>query len=143
MKNKKSFLGVGWKFPPSFEKRSGSVVLVSEDNDIRESLQILLSTKPGERIMNPDYGCDLKFVAFESINNSLIETIRMRVEMAVLYHEPRINLDQVEVIPDREKDGLVHINLVYTVRKTNVRTNMVYPYYIIEGTDLKSKDKIK
>ncbi|NMM48470.1 GPW/gp25 family protein [Marinigracilibium pacificum] len=143
MKNKKTFLGVGWKFPPSFEKRSGSVVLVSEDNDIRESLRILLSTRPGERIMNADYGCDLKFAAFEALNNSLIETIRMRVEMAVLYHEPRITLDKVEVIPDKQNDGLVNINLIYTVRKTNVRTNMVYPYYIIEGTDLKSKDKIK
>ncbi|MTI22459.1 hypothetical protein E1176_15610 [Fulvivirga sp. RKSG066] len=139
MKHKKTFLGIGWKFPPTFDKKTGSVVLVSEEEDIRESLLILLTTKPGERIMLPDYGCDLTFSVFESIDSTLINEIKRKIEFSVLYYEPRIILDAINIEPGTENDGLLIIELVYTIRKTNKRSNMVYPYYIIEGTDVRFK----
>ncbi len=139
MKHKKTFLGIGWKFPPTFDKRTGSVVLVSEEQDIRESLLILLSTKPGERVMLPDYGCDLTSSVFEPIDSTLINEIRRKIEFSVLYYEPRIILDDIIIDTDGENDGLLMIELIYTVRKTNKRTNMVYPYYIIEGTEIDLK----
>ena len=142
MKHKKTFLGIGWKFPPSFDKRTGSVVLVSEEEDIRESLLILLSTKPGERVMLPDYGCDLTFSVFESIDSTLINEIKRKIEFSVLYYEPRIILDDIKIEPDTENEGLLMIELIYTVRKTNKRSNMVYPYYIIEGTDVRFKPQV-
>jgi len=139
MKHKKTFLGVGWKFPPSFDKKSGSVVLVSEEEDIRESLLILLNTKPGERVMLPDYGCDLTFSAFEPVDSTLINQIKRKIEFSVLYFEPRIILNEINIDTSGENDGVLLIELIYTIRKTNKRSNMVYPYYIIEGTDVRFK----
>lgn len=137
MKHNKTFLGIGWKFPPTFDKKSGSVMLVSEEEDIKESLKILLSTKPGERIMLPEYGCNLHRMIFDAINSSMITEIKGMIREAVLYFEPRILLHDVEVKQDTEQEGLLLINLHYTVRKTNKRSNMVYPYYIIEGNEVR------
>jgi len=135
MKHKKTFLGVGWKFPPTFDKTSGSVMLVSEEEDIKESLNILLSTKPGERIMIPEYGCNLQKMVFEGIGVSTITQIKSMIQDAILFFEPRIILENIEVSKDSENDGLLLVNLVYTIRKTNKRSNMVYPYYVIEGNE--------
>ncbi|OJJ22559.1 hypothetical protein BKI52_07710 [marine bacterium AO1-C] len=136
MKHKKTFLGIGWKFPPTFDKRIKSVEMVSEEEDIRQSLYILLSTKQGERIMRPDYGSDVQSMIFEPIDVNTTTYLKESIRRAVLYFEPRITLEDVNVRQDDEEDGLLHVNLEYTIRKTNTRTNMVYPYYILEGTDL-------
>ncbi|MCR6642798.1 MAG: GPW/gp25 family protein [Sporocytophaga sp.] len=135
MKHKKTFLGIGWKFPPTFDKTSGSIMLVSEEEDIRESLFILLSTKPGERTMLPEYGCDLNKMIFESIDSSLITEMKGMIENAILYFEPRIILNEIDISQDRTNDGLLLIDVQYTIRKTNKRSNMVYPYYILEGNE--------
>jgi len=139
MKHRKTFLGVGWKFPPSFDKRFGSVMLVSEEEDIMESLQILLSTKPGERVMLPQYGCNLDAFLFRIIDSTLINEIREKIEYAILYFEPRIFINQIEIKPDPATEGLLLINLLYTIRKTNMRSNMVYPFYILEGNQVRYK----
>jgi phage baseplate assembly protein W len=136
MKHKKTFLGIGWKFPPTFDKRIKSVEMVSEEEDIRQSLYILLSTKQGERIINPDYGSDVQSMVFEPIGSNTSTYLKESIRRAVLHYEPRITLENVSVDEDGEEDGLLLVNLDYTVRKTNSRTNMVYPYYILEGTDL-------
>ena len=135
MKHRKTFLGVGWKFPPEFDKSSGSVILVSEEEDIKESLEILLSTKKGERIMMPDYGCNLHHLVFESINADLINRLRNMIEASVTKYEPRITLNNVDIRPDANNDGALFIIIDYTINKTNQSNNMVYPYYIIEGND--------
>jgi len=136
MKHKKTFLGIGWKFPPEFDRKSKSVTLVSEEEDIRESLFILLSTRPGERTMQPAYGCDLSVLNFESINEGLVNNAKEIISSAVLHFEPRVFLDEVTVSTGRMYDGVLEISLSYRVRKTNKRNNIVYPYYILEGTDV-------
>ena len=136
MKHKKTFLGIGWKFPPEFDRKSKSVTLVSEEEDIRESLFILLSTRPGERTMQPAYGCDLSVLNFESINEGLVNNAKEIISSAVLHFEPRVFLDDVTVSTGRMYDGVLEISLSYRVRKTNKRNNIVYPYYILEGTDV-------
>jgi len=135
MKQKKTFLGVGWKFPPSFDRSTGSIILVSEEEDIKESLYILLSTKPGERIMLPEYGCDLHKMVFESVDATLITQMQSLIKNAILNFEPRIILENIDIRQDDNTDGLLLINVSYKVRKTNKRSNMVYPYYILEGND--------
>jgi len=130
----RSFLGTGWSFPPEFNKRSKTLKTVAEDEDIRESLRILLSTTPGERIMHPTYGCRLKSLLFESINESTITEIRDIIERAILFFEPRIKLVQFNF--DQQIRGLLRINLIYTIRETNSRSNMVYPFYFLEGTNI-------
>ena len=133
----RSFLGQGWSFPPEFNKRSKTLKTVAEEDDIRESLRILLATTPGERIMQPTYGCRLNALLFESINESTITEIRDIIERAILFFEPRINLDEVRFDLDQEINGLLKINLFYTIRGTNSRSNMVYPFYFLEGTNIR------
>ena len=110
--------------------------MVSEEDDIRESLRILLSTDPGERVMRPTFGCGLKAHVFDSITVSTITEIRDLVERAILFFEPRITLDDVRVEVEDVLGGLVLINLSYTIRTTNTRSNMVYPFYIGEATNV-------
>lgn len=139
MKHRKTFLGIGWKFPPTFDKSIKSVEMVSEEEDIRESLMILLSTKPGERIMRPEYGCDTQALVFETINTTSITVLKRMIQRAILYFEPRITLDEIEAQMDEDIHGKLLINLHYTIRKTNTRSNMVYPFYLIEGTEINTQ----
>ena len=135
-KSKGSFLGRGWSFPPQFSKSSKSVELVADEEDIRQSLSILLSTSIGERIMQPDYGCDLGFMLFDKLTTTTETSIKDLIETAILYHEPRIDLENVTLRPDGDQDGMILIDIDYTIRSTNTRNNMVYPYYFNEGTDV-------
>ena len=135
----KAFLGVGWCFPPEFHKHADSVgvKMVVEEDDIRESLKILMATRPGERIMQPSYGCGLHAMVFESVNESTITEIRDVVERAVLFFEPRITLESIDVNTDSAYEGRVNIRLNYSIRRTNTRSNVVYPFYFIEGSHVR------
>ncbi len=92
MDNNKAYLGTGWSFPPEFDKASKALTMVSAEKDIEQSLQILLSTSLGERVMQPEYGCNLRDYQFESVDNSLIGFLKDLVERAILFYEPRIGL---------------------------------------------------
>jgi phage baseplate assembly protein W len=134
MDGNSSFLGRGWSFPPRFNPVDRSVDMVADEEDIQESLRILFSTAPGERIMHPSYGCGLKRMVFEHINMTARTRIKDLIERAVLFFEPRITLERVEIDDSQLVDGKLLILLEYTVRTTNIRSNMVYPFYFQEGT---------
>lgn len=131
-----SFLGTGWSFPPRFEKRTNAIGLVSDEDDIRESLTILLSTRPGERVMNPLYGCNLDDLLFAPLNLTLKTYVIDLIETAILYFEPRIDLDKIEINENNDLEGELLIELDYRIRSTNTRRNLVYPFYRGEGTDI-------
>lgn len=129
----KSFLGTGWAFPPAFDGRTLKAVMVSDEQDIEDSLRILLSTVPGERVMHPSYGCGLQRMVFENVTESTLTEIRSLIEKAVLFFEARIVLDGIDIGTSELYDGVLRIRLDYTVRSTNTRHNMVYPLYLMEG----------
>ncbi len=129
-----SFLGKGWRFPPSFGQNGRDVQQVSEQEDIQQSLQILLNTAQGERLMREDFGCDLQQFMFEEISQSLINHLTTLISDAVLYYETRIALNNVQVDESDAVAGLLMITLDYTVRSTNSRFNMVYPFYLNEAS---------
>jgi phage baseplate assembly protein W len=129
-----SFLGKGWGFPPSFSQNGRDVMLVSDQEDIQQSLIILLNTARGERIMREDFGCDLQGFMFEEISRSLVSNITQLITDAVLYYEPRIKLNVVNVDESGQDVGVVLITLDYTVKSNNSRFNMVYPFYINEAS---------
>lgn len=128
------FLGTGWAFPPAFDARGKAALMVSQEEDIEESLRILLSTVPGERVMQPTYGCGLHRMVFESINESTLTEIRSLVEKAVLFFEVRITLEHLEIDTAELMDGVLYLRLDYTIRTTNTRHNMVYPLYLQEAS---------
>jgi len=129
-----SFLGTGWAFPPAFNHRTRAAFLVSAEEDIRQSLRILFGTTPGERVMHPTYGCDLKYMVFEEINESTITDIKDIVERAVRFFEVRITLNTVTVDDSDWLEGVLRLGLEYTIRTTNTRSNLVFPLYIREGS---------
>jgi hypothetical protein len=128
------FLGVGWTFPPAFNLATGGVQMVAAEDDIRESLEILFSTAPGERIMQPDYGCDLNSHLFDTIDETALTHLKTLISDAILYFEPRIVVEDVTFDATAIVDGVLLINIAYFVEMTNARSNMVIPYYLSEGT---------
>lgn len=129
-----SFLGTGWSFPPSFAPGGADVEMVSGPDDIHQSLEILFSTQLGERVMQDEFGCDLNRFLFEEIDRSLINGLTGMISDAILYHEPRISLDRLEIEESANEPGLLLISIDYTVRSTNSRFNMVYPFYLNEAS---------
>jgi uncharacterized protein len=130
------FLGRGWSFPPNFNRGLPGVEMLEQEADIASSLEILLSTIPGERVMLPQYGCNLEELVFESLDTRLKTLMADKVESAILYHEPRIELEKVQLDDSRELEGVVLIEIVYRVKATNSRFNFVFPFYKLEGTDI-------
>jgi len=130
-----SFLGRGWGFPPEFSKNSKSVKLIEDEEDIKSSLEILLSTRLGERIMVPDYGCNLDELLFKPLNLTLKTYVVDLIKKAILYHEPRIDVNKIAIDPINELNGELLIKLDYIIRSTNSRKNMVFPFYKTEGSE--------
>src|SRR5947207_9897465 len=129
-----AFLGTGWSFPPTFSRPLQGVEMVSGVADIHESLGILFATTPGERIMVPLYGCDLWRMVFRDLTTTLLTELKDMVEQAIILWEPRIDVLSVDVIQDPVEDGLVRIGVEFVVRRTNTRSNFVYPFYMREAT---------
>lgn len=132
-----SFLGTGWGFPPTFSKQTNAVEMASEEEDIKQSLFILFSTMKGERVMNTEYGNTLHEMVYENINNTLLNFIIYRIERAILLFEPRIKVSDIKIDASNRDEGVIYISVFYTVIQTNTRTNIVYPFYLNEGTLLK------
>jgi phage baseplate assembly protein W len=132
------FLGRGWSFPPVFLKsgpagaQRGEIVMSEGVENIRESLRIILGTALGERIMRPDFGCNLEDQVFNAMNASMVSYVENMVKTAILFHEPRIDADDIAVIPDQIA-GRLDIRVGFTVRGANSRFNLVYPFYVNQG----------
>ncbi len=131
-----NFLGTGWSFPPSFNIQKQSVEMVSEIQDIKQSLHILLSTVIGERVMQPKYGCNVDELIFESMNTTMKTLIVDKIKTAILYFEPRIDAKRIEIVPQNELEGELLVEIDFEIRGTNSRFNFVYPFYDTEGTEI-------
>ena len=131
-----SFLGTGWGFPPALSNKSAQAGMTSNEEDINSSLQILLSTRQGERVMLPGYGCNLDELVFEPLTTTFKTYIKDLIATAILYYEARIEVNRISLDDTGELDGRIVISIDYTVRATNSRFNFVYPFYKNEGTEL-------
>ena len=134
VRDDQSFLGAGWSFPPSFGPAGADVAMVSGAEDIHQSLQILLSTQLGERVMHEEFGCDMNGFVFEEIDQGLRNAMRRVISDAIVYHEPRIKLERLDIAEQEPGQGLILITIDYTIRGTNSRFNMVYPFYVREAS---------
>jgi len=132
------FLGRGWTFPPTFDRTAGGVRMLEGEDDVASSLHILLSTARGERIMVPQYGCNMDELVFEALDTRMRTLMADKIASAILYHEPRVDLERVALDDDPADmlEGRVMIGVTYRVRETNSRFNFVFPYYLEEGIDI-------
>jgi uncharacterized protein len=132
----KSFLGTGWHFPPTFSEKGKQVQLSSDQEDIEQSIRIILSTIPGERLMRPEFGCGIHRFVFEKQDSAFINGLNHLIDKALLNYEPRVNFNEAVVADRNDLDGILHIEISYTIIITNTRHNMVFPFYLLEGTNL-------
>jgi len=133
-----TFLGTGWGFPPTFKRSSRSVAMVSDLEDIKECITILLSTILGERVMRHDFGANLHELVFENMtltNKTLAASV---IKKAIILYEPRVKVNSVNLDEDVSEglQGRMNISVDYTVLAVNSRFNLVYPYYLTEGGQL-------
>ena len=121
------FLGVGWGFPIVFR---GAFQTAEHDESIRQSIQIILETARGERVMRPGFGCGLHERVF-ALNDSLTRgVVAEDVREALLHWEPRIEVLNVTVTSAGAADEILNISIDYRVRSTDNRFNLVYPFYL-------------
>ena len=129
-----SFLGRGWSFPPQFTDGGRDVVMAAGPDDVQQSLEILFGTRLEERILQEDFGSGLHEFLFGEVNVGILNRMRNTIAEAVLYHEPRVEVNSVGVDVDGQIEGLLHITLDYTIPASNTRFNMVYPFYLQEAS---------
>ncbi|EMS32769.1 GPW/gp25 family protein [Mariniradius saccharolyticus AK6] len=103
--------------------------MLSDEADIQSSLEILLATKRGERVMRLDYGCDLHELLFEPLTTTFKTYIVDLIRTAILYHEPRIEVEKIDLNDTGELEGRIIITITYKVRSTNSRFNFVFPFF--------------
>ena len=128
-----AFLGRGWSFPPTFDPVGGTVVAAVAEQDIRQSLWIILTTRPGERVMLPTFGCDLASMLFTSLTTTTAREIAATVTRAIVEWEPRVTVIAVDVA-EGTLDGWIDVGIDYCVRRTNSRSNLVFPFCRAEAT---------
>jgi len=133
MDSDRPFLGRGWAFPPTFGAGGADVEMVAGEDDVQESLRVLLATTPGERVMQESFGCDMDRLVFEQLDQSFINAVTGLVTNSILDYEPRVDLNKVDVDQSDAIEGLLLISIDYTIRSTNSRFNMVYPFYLKEA----------
>jgi len=130
--NNKAFLGVGWNFPVA--QKSGQASMVQFEEDIRQAILIILLTNNDERMMRPTFGAGLSRFLFEPVNPTTMAAIQTRVHDALIDWEPRIDVLEVTVAPSPKSLSTVLIDITYRVRATNSVGNLVYPFYLGEGS---------
>jgi phage baseplate assembly protein W len=133
MEERKDFLGRGWAMPVDIDPRTGLVASVEYEDDIRQSIFIILETARGERVMRPDFGCGIHELVFEAVDSRTLQRIRSEVEDALLRFEARIEVLGVTIDEDATSEGVLMIELEYRVRRTNQTGNLVFPFYFREG----------
>ena len=129
----KGFLGTGFKFPIQVDPSTGRMRTSSHEEDIKEAIGIILNTRKGERVMNPDFGCGIQEYAFGTVDYTTLSLMRKEVMDALVMWEPRIENIEVTIDDSQSEIGQIIINISYTVRSTNNPFNLVFPYYINEG----------
>jgi phage baseplate assembly protein W len=126
------FWGVGWKFPIELNN-AGEISFSHYEEDIRESIWIILSTAPGERLMRPDLGGGIHQFIFALNDTRTAGLVQFHVEEALTRWEPRIELQQVQVQADPGNPALLLVIIDYRVKANDSRFNLVYPFYLERG----------
>jgi phage baseplate assembly protein W len=130
-----SFLGTGWSFPPTFRRETLTLDMLVNEDDVQSSIQIIISTITGERVMLPTFGCNLEPYVFAGMDTPTVAMIQKIVNDALVYNEPRIIVESVIATPDQD-NGILLTSIDYSIITTNTRYNYVYPFYVSEATNI-------
>jgi len=131
-----AFLGSGWAFPVSFSVGDYSLSTTKYEDNINDSINLILLTRTGERSLEPQFGSGIQQFQFRKMDETLKGEIKDAVKSSLLQNEPRINVQDVDVEFTDLTNGVVEITIVYIYNQTNTRHNYVFPFHINEGTNL-------
>ncbi|MEP6620358.1 MAG: GPW/gp25 family protein [bacterium] len=129
----KPFLGVGTGFPFAIDPATGGLARAAFEESVRQAIIVILGTAKGERVMRPDFGCGIHDLVFANVNAATIGRIVREVHESLLRLEPRIDVTLVDVNPGAT-NNVLFIDIDYEVRATNTAFNLVYPFYLQQGT---------
>ena len=124
------FVGSGWAFPLAVGA-SGAFALADGTGKVEQAMRLILLTYPGERPMRPEFGCRLRDFVFRPATEENAAELSAEVHSALRRWEPRVDLDRVTVYPAQGQESLLYIDIEYTVKATNDRRNLVFPFYTI------------
>ena len=128
----RAFLGTGWQFPIRVNPQGGLSFSYGEQN-VAESIWLILATAQNERQMRPRFGCGMHELVFAPNNPSTFGNVSHLVRKVLTEYEPRIDVLEVRVETGPEEPNKVLIRVDYRIRSTNSFHNMVYPFFIHEG----------
>ena len=128
---KNEALGFGMEFPIRIDQ-AGGLAVVTDEEKVRQSILAILSTAKGERVMRPDFGCDIHSFVFAILDTSNLTMIKSAVRGALVRWEPRIDVGEIDLTVAGDGNR-VEINVHYTIRITNFSANLVYPFYLQTG----------
>lgn len=128
-----TFLGKGFQFPPRVDATTGRFIMSEGEDDIKEAIYLILKTRLQERPMCPDFGCDIERYVFDLPDGRAERGLVDTVTTALARWEPRIENIQVTLNKERISEGILLVEIGYTVRKNNNAVNLVFPYYLEEG----------
>ena len=123
------FEGRGWQFPIRIDD-AGAIAEAREEDKVRQSIEIILRTAPGERVMRPDFGCGIHDLVFDTISGAMIGRVASVVAGALATWEPRIDVLSVRSQQDTEDPTRLLIEINYRLRSSNSRFNLVFPFYV-------------
>lgn len=135
MINTKAFLGRGMKFPPEVDPATGRFQMAYYEEDIKDSIYIILMTQKGERVMLPDFGCNIQDYIYQLPNTTYLNLLKVEVLNALTKWEPRIGDITIKIDTKELIDAKVLVNISYIVKSTNTEDNLVFPYYLNKGMD--------
>ncbi|WKX68900.1 GPW/gp25 family protein [Streptomyces sp. XD-27] len=124
------FIGAGWAFPPRTDA-TGSIALVRGERELEEAIRLILGTSPGERPMRPEFGCPLSDYVFAPADAGTAGQLAYEVRLSLERWEPRIDVADVAVRFDEADNGVLYIDISYTVRGANDPRSLVFPFYVI------------
>jgi phage baseplate assembly protein W len=128
----RTYLGTGWQFPIRVNPRGGLSYSSGEEN-VAESIWIILSTAQNERQMLPTFGCGMHDLVFAPNNPTTFGNVSHLVRRALTEYEPRVDVLDVAVLTSPDEPNKVLIRVDYRIRSTNAFHNLVYPFFVREG----------
>ena len=128
----RNLLGKGWDFPVAADI-SGAIAASEYEKNVEQSIRIILSTTPGERLMRPTFGCKINEIVFAPNSQRSINLAEYYIRESLVRWEPRIIVKEVKGILDLENPAIINIHIHYELRSVNTFFNMVYPFYLERG----------
>lgn len=134
MANEREFLGKGWRFPVAVNL-TGGISTSSFEENVRESIFVILGTAPGERVNRPDFGCRIHDLMFAPNNDITAARAEFYCEEALYKFEPRLDAVKCKASPNKDEPNRLDIRITYVIAGKSDKKNLVYPFYLVKPED--------